>query len=97
MIGYIGTGSSFFDCIRYCLEDKRELSEEQKQQLAQKDNLRHKDRAEVLLYNKCFGVKEKLKADIRHSLENVRNFAEFEQRIQALGYKLIKGRRHFLY
>lgn len=222
MIGYIGTGSFFFDCIRYCLEDKKELSEEQKQRLAQKDNLQHKDRAEVLLYNKCFGNKyelakdfkdvsklskrveklvfhlslrlapgeslsqdklmeigrecakefgvadnqyicvlhkdtkeqhihiaanrvgfdgkvasdsnsykrmaalcrrlekqyklkevlspraflsakdrllprqdsrkEKLKTDIRKTLENVRNFAEFEQRIRALGYKLIKGR-----
>ncbi|HEY9256511.1 relaxase/mobilization nuclease domain-containing protein [Chitinophaga sp.] len=65
MIGYIGTGSSFFDCIRYCLEDKKELSEEQKQQLAQKDNLQHKDRAEVLFYNKCFGNKNELAKDFK--------------------------------
>jgi Relaxase/Mobilisation nuclease domain len=65
MIGYIGTGSSFFDCIRYCLEDKRELSEEEKQNLSQKDNLQHKDRAEVLFYNKCFGNKYELTKEFK--------------------------------
>lgn len=55
MIGYVGTGSSFFECIRYCLRDKKELSEEQKLQLSLKDNLQHKNRAEILDYNKCFG------------------------------------------
>jgi hypothetical protein len=63
MIGYVGTGSSFFDCIRYCLEDKKELSEEQKQVLTQKDHLQHKDRAEILFYNKCFGDKYELARD----------------------------------
>jgi ribosomal 50S subunit-recycling heat shock protein/DNA-binding transcriptional MerR regulator len=63
MIGYVGTGYSFFECIRYCLEDKKELSEEQKQQLSQKDRLQHKDRAEVLFYNKCFGNKYELARD----------------------------------
>jgi len=65
MIGYVGTGSSFFECIRYCLEDKKELSEEQKQQLFQKDHLQHKDRAEVLFYNKCFGNKYELAKDFK--------------------------------
>lgn len=65
MIGCIGTGSSFFDCIRYCLEDKKELSEEQKLLLAQKDNLQHKERAEVLFYNKCFGNKYELAKDFK--------------------------------
>lgn len=55
MIGYVGTGSSFFECIRYCLQDKRELSEEKKQELSLRDSLQHKNRAEVLSYNKCFG------------------------------------------
>lgn len=55
MIGYVGTGSSFFECIRYCLQDKKELSEEKKQELSLKDNLKHQNRAEVLSYNKCFG------------------------------------------
>ncbi|WP_298736103.1 relaxase/mobilization nuclease domain-containing protein [uncultured Chitinophaga sp.] len=63
MIGYVGTGYSFFECLRYCLEDKKELSEEQKQQLSQKDRLQHKDRAEVLFYNKCFGNKYELARD----------------------------------
>jgi hypothetical protein len=36
--------------------------------------------------------KEKLKTDIRQTLEKVRNYAEFEQRMQTLGYKLVKGR-----
>lgn len=65
MIGYVGKGSSFFDCIRYCLEDKKELSEEQKQQLSQKDHLQHKDRAEILFYNKCFGNKYELAEDFK--------------------------------
>lgn len=65
MIGYVGTGSSFFDCIRYCLEDKKELSEEQKQHLSQKDSPQHKDRAEVLFYNKCFGNKYELTKDFK--------------------------------
>ncbi|WP_436489898.1 relaxase/mobilization nuclease domain-containing protein [Chitinophaga sp. ARDCPP14] len=41
------------------------LSEEQKRQLSQKDSLRHKDRAEVLFYNKCFGNKYELTKDFK--------------------------------
>jgi hypothetical protein len=55
MIGYVGTGASFYESIRYCLEDKIGLSESQKVLKTLKDQLQHKDRAEVLEYNKCFG------------------------------------------
>lgn len=55
MIGYVGTGASFYESIRYCLEDKNNLSEDQKVLKTLKDQLQHKDRAEVLEYNKCFG------------------------------------------
>jgi len=60
MIGYVSKGGSFLGCICYCLEDKNELTETMKQQLAHMDNLQHKDRAEVLEYNKCFGNKDEL-------------------------------------
>lgn len=63
MIGYVGTGASFFDCMRYCLEDKKELSEEKKRELSEKDYLQHKDRAEVLYYHKCCGDKKELARD----------------------------------
>jgi len=65
MIGHISVGSSSSHCISYCLENKRELTEEQKQQLALKDQLQHKDRAEVLEYNKCFGNKYELAEQFR--------------------------------
>lgn len=54
------TGVSFCHCISYCLEDKRELSEQQKNQLSALDQLQHSKRAEVLEYNKCFGNKKEL-------------------------------------
>ncbi|RKR84409.1 relaxase/mobilization nuclease-like protein [Mucilaginibacter gracilis] len=60
MIGYVGTGASFYECIRYCLEDKRQLSEQQKIELAARDHLQHKERAEVLIYNQCGGNKHEL-------------------------------------
>ncbi|MCD0471473.1 MULTISPECIES: relaxase/mobilization nuclease domain-containing protein [unclassified Flavobacterium] len=60
MIGHVSIGSSFYHCISYCLEDKRELSEEKKLALAMQDHLQHKERAEVLEYNKCFGNKYEL-------------------------------------
>lgn len=60
MIGHVSIGSSFYNCISYCLEDKRELSEEKKYELAIQDHLQHKERAEVLEYNKCFGDKYEL-------------------------------------
>jgi len=36
--------------------------------------------------------KEKLKTDIRQTLEKVHSFGEFERKMQELGYKVIKGR-----
>jgi hypothetical protein len=55
MIGKVVTGTSFYHCLKYCMEDKINLSEEQKLKLSKKDNVQHKDRAEVLYYNNCFG------------------------------------------
>ena len=60
MIGCVSIGSSFYHCISYCLEDKKELSQEKKLAVAMQDRLQHKDRAEVLEYNKCFGNKYEL-------------------------------------
>ncbi|GAA0524818.1 relaxase/mobilization nuclease domain-containing protein [Chitinophaga japonensis] len=65
MIGYVGTGSSFFECIRYCLQDKKELCEKQKQELSLRDNLQHENRAEVLAYNQCFGNLRELTAQFK--------------------------------
>lgn len=60
MIGRVSIGSSFYHCISYCLEDKRELTEDKKLALSMQDHLQHKGRAEVLEYNKCFGNKYEL-------------------------------------
>ncbi|MCW3081705.1 relaxase/mobilization nuclease domain-containing protein [Segetibacter sp.] len=50
MIGKISTGKSFRGCIAYCLHDKIQLKNEQVM----------KDRAEVLMFNKCFGNEKEL-------------------------------------
>ena len=60
MIGKISIGKSFGGCIRYCLEDKLELTNEQKLALSSQDGLHHNNRAEVLEYNMCFGNKKEL-------------------------------------
>jgi hypothetical protein len=60
MIGNMTVGKSFSGCIEYCLEDKINLSEEQKMELSIKENLQHKDRAEVIYYNNCFGTASEL-------------------------------------
>lgn len=60
MIGKISIGKSFGGCLRYCLEDKLELSHEQKLALESQDGLQHQNRAEVLEYNMCFGNKKEL-------------------------------------
>ena len=60
MIGKITIGKSFGGCIRYCLDDKLELSREQKQILQKQDGLKHENRAEVLEYNMCYGDKKEL-------------------------------------
>lgn len=65
MIGFVDTGQSFLGCISYDLEDKQELTDEQKEQLSLLDGLQHKNRAEVLAYNKCFGDKYELAAQFR--------------------------------
>jgi hypothetical protein len=63
MIGNIGTGNSFLNCIKYCLEDKKELSEDTKKLLSAADHLQHKDRAEILAFNKCYGNSNELARD----------------------------------
>src|SRR5450432_4038697 len=60
MIGSISLGKSFYHCISYCLEDKRQLTEEEKISLSKSEGLQHCNRAEVLEYNKCFGNKYEL-------------------------------------
>ncbi|GAA0548266.1 relaxase/mobilization nuclease domain-containing protein [Chitinophaga japonensis] len=65
MIGRVTKGKSFSGCIRYCLKDKKGLSDLQKAQLSLKDNLQHKDRAEVLFYNRCSGNTRELARDFR--------------------------------
>jgi hypothetical protein len=60
MIGKISIGKSFGGCLRYCLEDKVELSQEQKTALGKQDGLQYQNRAEVLEYNMCFGNKKEL-------------------------------------
>lgn len=60
MIGKITIGKSFGGCIRYCLEDKLELSHEEKLAMSKQDGLKHENRAEVLEYNMCYGDKKEL-------------------------------------
>lgn len=50
MIGKISIGRSFRGCIAYCLNDK--IGEQNKDAL--------KNRAEVLMFNKCFGKEKEL-------------------------------------
>ncbi|HMR81579.1 MAG TPA: relaxase/mobilization nuclease domain-containing protein [Niabella sp.] len=52
MIGKAITGKGFAGCIRYCLEDKK--------MKVDKDHTLMQNRAEVLLFNKCFGNKKEL-------------------------------------
>ncbi len=65
MIGKIDTGASFYGLLSYCLSDKRGLSEEQKTAMALIDGFQHKDRAEVLEYNLCYGNAKELSAQFR--------------------------------
>lgn len=60
MIGNMTLGKSFSGCIGYCLEDKINLSEEEKMKLSISESLQHKDRAEVIYNNKCFGTVSEL-------------------------------------
>jgi len=60
MIGKVIKGMSYAKCIAYCLDDRKELSEEQKMEISILEGVQHKDRAEVLEYNLCFGNKREL-------------------------------------
>ena len=51
MIGKIFTEKSFRGCIGYCLEDKEQKEEEK---------MIVKNRAELFVYNQCFGNKNEL-------------------------------------
>ena len=51
MIGKITIGKSFRGCLLYCLNDKQKLH---------KDEVIFKNRAEVLMFNKCFGNQNEL-------------------------------------
>ena len=62
MICGISMGKSFSGCLGYCLEDKADLTEEQKIKLSVRDGVEHANRAEVLAYNQCFGDKNELAA-----------------------------------
>lgn len=75
MIGKVTVGASFYGCLSYCLEDKRGLSEEQKQQLSLQDNLQHKDRAEIIDNNLCFGDKREL-------VEQFHDVAKLSKRVE---------------
>jgi hypothetical protein len=88
MIGKVTKGASFFHCISYCLEDKMELTEAMKGQLTRIDNLQHKDRAEVLEYNKCFGDKFELAEQFR----DVQKLSKWvEKPVLHLSFRLAPG------
>lgn len=94
MICEISLGKSFFHAISYCLEDKRTLSEEQKISLSRRDGLQHKDRAEVLAYNQCFGNKQELADqfnDVRHLSKRVEKPVLHLMLRLAPGEKLSRG------
>ncbi len=63
MIGKVIIGTSFKNCLDYCLSDKHKLSPEQKQMLSELEQVQHRNRAEVLAYNKCFGNAKELAND----------------------------------
>ena len=65
MIGKISIGKSLYHCLSYCLEDKQNLSPEQKKILSERDGVQHQHRAEVLAYNLCYGDKKGLAAQFR--------------------------------
>ncbi len=58
MIGKISKGGSFGGCISYVLEDKK-LTEKEKLEM-RTAGLDPRNRAEVILYNRCFGDKAEL-------------------------------------
>jgi hypothetical protein len=65
MIGKISVGKSAYGLLRYCLGDKKELSEQDKISLSEREGVQHKDRAEVLHYNLCGGNVRELNSAFR--------------------------------
>ncbi len=81
MIGTVVTGSSFYHLISYVLEDKRDLSEEQKREMSLRDGVQHKDRAEILAFNNCFGDKYEM-------AEQFRDVARLSKRVEKAAFHL---------
>ena len=90
MIGTITTGSSFYHCISYCLEDKQKLTADEKIKNELTENLQHENRAEVLAYNYCFGNKQEL-ADQFH--EVARLSKRVQQPVLHLSLRLAPGEK----
>ena len=65
MIGKVSIGTSLYHCLSYCLEDKRKLSVEEKEKRSENEGVQHRNRAEVLAYNLCYGDKKELAAQFR--------------------------------
>lgn len=81
MIGTVITGSSFYHLISYVLEDKRDLSEERKREMSLRDAVQHKDRAEILAFNNCFGDKYEM-------AEQFRDVARLSKRVEKPAFHL---------
>ena len=81
MIGMVVTGSSFYHLISYVLEDKREMSEEKKRSMSLKESVLHKDRAEILAYNQCYGDKYEM-------AEQFRDVARLSKRVEKPAFHL---------
>ncbi|MBS0032404.1 relaxase/mobilization nuclease domain-containing protein [Chitinophaga sp. 22321] len=81
MIGTVVTGSSFYHLISYVLEDKKDLSETQKKEVSLRDGVQHKDRAEILAFNNCFGDKYEM-------AEQFRDVARLSKRVEKAVFHL---------
>jgi hypothetical protein len=75
MIGKVVKGASFYGCLKYCLHDKRTLTEEQKILLSEQDGMQHQGRAEVLDYNLCFG-------DLQDMTEQFRDVQKLSRNVE---------------
>lgn len=76
MIGMIKKGKDCYGLLRYSLNDKKELSEEDKIAMSKLDGLQHKGRAEVLEYNLCYGSAKEVAAQFRE-VEKLSSRTEF--------------------
>lgn len=90
MIGKIGTGKSAYHLLRYCLQDKKELTEEVKVELSRQDQLQHNSRAEVLGYNNCTGDLRELNSQFREVEKLSRRT---EKAVFHISLRLAKGDR----